>query len=110
VRRIKGVQDPQGVAAGLGAQFPHLRKAGGPDLRTEGETEIGAAFHQKADASIDFSLLGFGQGVPPLFEFICEFDFPYRVFNIAWMPYGVGAIVASTPTAIDPADPGLIRG
>jgi len=34
--------------------------------------------HQEADASIDSSLLGFGQGMPPALEFIGEFDFPYH--------------------------------
>src|ERR1035441_8642391 len=86
---------PTVVAPGLSAQFPHLGKEGCLDLRTEGKPEIGAALHQQTDVSIDFSLLGFGQRVPPLFELICEFDLPSHALNIAWVPYGSHAIFTS---------------
>ena len=60
------------------AQLAHFREARCLHLRTERKPEIRAALHQESDASIDFSLLGFGQGVPPLLELIGVLDFPHH--------------------------------
>ena len=80
---VEGVQHTQWVAAGLGAQFAHLGKPGRLHLGAEGKSEIGPAFHEQIDPSVDFPLLCFSQGVPPLLELVSEFDFPSHNPNIA---------------------------
>lgn len=80
---VEGVQHTQWVAAGLGAQFAHLGKPGRLHLGAEGKSEIGPAFHEQINPSVDFPLLCFSQGVPPLLELVSEFDFPSHNPNIA---------------------------
>src|SRR3954452_23860224 len=90
--RIEGIQHSQWISSGLSSQFPHFRKAGCLHLRTEWESKIRSAFHEERNPRIDFPLLGFGQSMPPSFELVGEFDFPFHNITIAPTPYGIYAI------------------
>jgi hypothetical protein len=74
--RIEGIEHPQGLAAALHAQFPHMGVARSVDAARIGERQVGAALFQLADMGVDADLLGLGEGVPPCAELIRILDRP----------------------------------
>jgi len=79
--RIEGIEDPQGLAAALHAQLPHMGVTRPVDAARIGERQVGAALLQLADMGVDADLLGFGEGIPPRTELVGVFDWPFHWMN-----------------------------
>ena len=74
--RVKDVEHPVGVALVLRAELAQGGMARSVYPAAVRKREMGATLFQQQDGSFDRDAFGFGESVPPRFEFIRNLDIP----------------------------------